>query len=320
MDLKKLEQFLALYEHRNYAKAASALGLSQPAITKSILALEKELDVRLFERGQYGAEPTEFAVALEKRAKLMLSESRFIVEEIKGLKGATEGALRIGVGIGFVPRLLPMIVKRFRSRWPNVELQCESGFSASLYPSVARGEFDLALSAPTNNLEIEDGLSVEPLFVETDLVTVGKEHALAAKSEIDAEDLVGLEWAVSREVGFWQSICDYFAQRGLPIPTQNLFTNSPTLARELIIQCDFAGLIPAEMVARELTEGAVVARFVDGLSKKRVAYICRRRRSPLKPAAENLCIITRQVCAEVFGELYLGSEVDQGPKVAEIAQ
>lgn len=310
MDLKKLEQFLAVYEHRNYARAAKALSLSQPAITKSILSLEKELGVRLFERGQYGAVPTEFAIALEKRAKLMLSESRFIVDEINGLKGATVGALKIGVGISFVPRLLPAIVQKFRSRWPNVELQCESGFSASLYPSVSRGEFDLALSAPAHNLKIEDDLIIEPLFVETDLVTIHKDHPLASKPEIETGDLIGLEWAVSREAGNWQFICDYFVQCNLPPPTQKFFTNSPSLGKELIVQCGFAGLIPEELVAKELKEGTVVTRFVEGLSTQRIAYICRRRRSPLKPAAQNLSLVVRQVCREVFGELYLGAPID----------
>lgn len=320
MDLKKLEQFLALYEHRNYARAAVTLGLSQPAITKSILALEKELDVRLFERGQYGAEPTEFAVALEKRARLMLSESRFIVEEINGLKGATAGALKIGVGISFIPRLMPRIIEKFKNRWPDIELNCETGFSAALYPQVSRGEFDLAVSAPTQTLTVEDGLILEPLFVETDLVTVAKDHPLARKASIEPEDLAGFEWAISREAGIWQIICDYFAQRDIPLPKQKFFTSSASLGKELIGQCGFVGLIGEELVANELGDGEFVARFVDGLSTQRIAYICRRRRSPLKPAAENLCIIIRQVCAEVFGELYLGSEVEQGSKVAEIAQ
>lgn len=310
MDLKKLEQFLAVYEHRNYARAAKALSLSQPAITKSILSLEKELGVRLFERGQYGAVPTEFAIALEKRAKLMLSESRFIVDEMNGLKGATAGALKIGVGISFVPRLFPAIVKKFRSRWPNVELQCESGHSASLYPSVSRGEFDLALSAPALNLKIEDDLIIEPLFVETDLVTIHKDHPLASKPEIETRDLIGLEWAVSREAGNWQFICDHFVQCNLPPPTQKFFTNSPSLGKELIVQCGFAGLIPEELVAKELNEGVVVTRFVEGLSTQRIAYICRRRRSPLKPAAQNLSLVVRQVCSEDFGKLYLGATLD----------
>jgi DNA-binding transcriptional LysR family regulator len=309
MDLKKLEQFLAVYEHRNYARAAEALGLSQPAITKSILALEKELDVRLFERGQFGATPTEFAVALEKRARLMLSESHFIVEELNGLKGASAGALKIGVGISFVPRLIPLIIDRFKSRWPDVEVYCETGFSAALYPRVSRGEFDLALSAPTNNLTIQDDLTVEPLFVETDLVTIRKEHPLASKTgDVTGKDLVGLEWAVSRDAGIWQIICDYFVQQGLPVPKQKFFTNSSSLGKELINQCGFVGLIGEELSANEVKEGKVVAHFVDGLSTQRVAYICRRRRSPQKVAAQNMSFIIRQVCSEVFGELYLGAK------------
>src|SRR5579862_8998446 len=67
-DATRLRQLATVIRCRSYAKAAEVLGMSQPALSKSVLALERELGVQVLERGRFGAVPTPFGEALARRS------------------------------------------------------------------------------------------------------------------------------------------------------------------------------------------------------------------------------------------------------------
>ena len=85
-DLKQLRHFLAIVEQGHFGRAAQQLGISKQGISQSVAALEETLGVRLFERGQFGAVPTEFGRALTQYAKVIQAETRKARAEIDGLR------------------------------------------------------------------------------------------------------------------------------------------------------------------------------------------------------------------------------------------
>ena len=95
---RRLQHFLALVEHAHFGRAANALDISQPALTKSIQALESELGVTLIDRKHGAIGPTVFGDLVIQRSKRMLTEEDELRREIALLSGLETGSLKLALG------------------------------------------------------------------------------------------------------------------------------------------------------------------------------------------------------------------------------
>jgi len=102
--VKQIGHAVALDRYRNFHRAAEAEGISQPAFSRSIRALENELEVRLFDRQGAGVTPTFYGEALLRRAETMSGEIQELLREINLLKGLGAGKLEVAVGVYAVNR------------------------------------------------------------------------------------------------------------------------------------------------------------------------------------------------------------------------
>src|SRR5215207_5729477 len=113
---RDLHVFLAVAEHGNMAKAADALAISRPVVSKTILDLESTLGVRLFDRSAQGVEPTLYGRAMLRRSVAVFDELRQSVEEIEFLTDPAGGEVRIGrtepTAAGFVAAAIASLSKR----------------------------------------------------------------------------------------------------------------------------------------------------------------------------------------------------------------
>jgi molybdenum-dependent DNA-binding transcriptional regulator ModE len=91
LKLRDLHILLAVVQHRSMAKAATALAISQPAVSKAIGDMENVLGLRLLDRGRYGVEPTAYGLALIKRGRAVFDELKTGVEELRFLADPTVG-------------------------------------------------------------------------------------------------------------------------------------------------------------------------------------------------------------------------------------
>lgn len=96
--IRRLEVAIAIETHRSFHRAARAVGLSQPALTRSLQSLEKEFGVKLFERGKTEAKPTEFGRVVLSHAHRIISQIAEARREIDLLRGLERGEFRIGIG------------------------------------------------------------------------------------------------------------------------------------------------------------------------------------------------------------------------------
>jgi len=98
LDLRQLRHVLALDRHRNFGRAAEAIGLTQPALSRSLQALEDEIGARLFDRDRSHVAPTAVGERLIERARLLVNQARDIEQDLKQMLGLEVGLLRIGAG------------------------------------------------------------------------------------------------------------------------------------------------------------------------------------------------------------------------------
>src|SRR5882762_10087933 len=100
LKLRDLHILLAVVERGSMAKAANALAMSQPAVSKAIADMERELGIRLLDRTARGIAPTTYGRALAKRGLTIFDELRQGVQELEFLADPTVGELRIGSSEG----------------------------------------------------------------------------------------------------------------------------------------------------------------------------------------------------------------------------
>jgi len=302
MDLGKLNHFVAVAEHRHFGRAAVALGVSQQALSKSIASLERELRVKLFERGAYGAVLTPYGEAMLRRAKIVDAELRLGRAEIESMRGFREGHVRIGAGLAFVGRVMPEVLLRMQAAHPGVTLSTWVESSAALFPMLLRGELDFVLSAPPLQFVVDSELRQERLFIDPDRLYVRTAHPLAKRRRLSLPDLQPYTWLMSAQMGsIWQRICREFTAAGLQPPEHVMYMDSTALAKEMIVRSNCVALLSRENVDTELAAGRMIELDTLGLGEQRVALITTRARSSLQPAAARCLDLAREVCFELHG-------------------
>src|SRR5580704_5125566 len=128
MKLSQLRNIRAVVEHGSLRAAARVLGLSQPALTRSVQELERELGATLFERRGRGVTLTPAGEVLVRRAKVILGDVRRAHEEVQQISGSNQGTVVAAFSFAAHVALLPHTLRRFRKRYPQVFLRLIEGF------------------------------------------------------------------------------------------------------------------------------------------------------------------------------------------------
>src|SRR3954471_4799651 len=126
MNLHHLRLFAAVVDHGGFTKAASALNLSQPAISKSIKELEKETHLALLDRTGKSVRLTDGGKVLYDRARELFGVERVAERELRELRGLKRGVLRIAASTTIATYLLPPVLGRFHLRHPRVRIRTAS--------------------------------------------------------------------------------------------------------------------------------------------------------------------------------------------------
>jgi LysR family hydrogen peroxide-inducible transcriptional activator len=185
MEIQQLKYFVAVAELGNFTRAAERCSVSQPALSQQIINLEKEFGHKLFHRLGRKAVLTEAGQTLKERARRILSEVEDAAKEL-GDSPSLERHITVGAIATLAPYLLPSLIVRCRTRFPNLQINVQENFKTDLVHAVMDGELDLALVA----LPIDEPqLYVENLLEEPLLLVVGKNHALAKRAQVTASDL-----------------------------------------------------------------------------------------------------------------------------------
>ena len=288
MDYRRLQLFLAAVRHGSLTEAAAELEISQPALSKSLKALEKSLGVRLLERGRFGVAPTPYGEALVAHGSTIEAELRNAEAEIEALKGATRGHVMVGCGPTEANRLLPQALLSLMQSHPELKVTVLYGLNESLMPWVTNGEVDFALSSvPVRPTSAE--LTHDLLFSETGVVVARSGHPLARRTGVAPADLLGARWILPRRRELERlAFDDMFRSHDLEPPDAVVETTSTVLMKAVVMQSDVLSFIPRELIWWEEKAGQLLPLKVDGAQWVRSVGITRRRRGSLSPAGRLL--------------------------------
>lgn len=144
-DLRLLRCALALAEHRSFARAARAVHLSQPAVSRAIQDLEERAGTHLFDRTSTGVEPTAAGALFLEHAKEVMSRASDLGREMDLLRGLGKGELRIGAGTYPSNMFVDKAVGRLLREHPSVRVSISNDNWSSLLPLLRKRELDLAV-------------------------------------------------------------------------------------------------------------------------------------------------------------------------------
>jgi DNA-binding transcriptional LysR family regulator len=195
MTLRNLEVFLAVCDHNNMTRAARALYMSQPSVSLAIAELEREYEVKLFERLNHHLYLTAAGERLQSYARHILNLSEQARTELSGLRQA--GRVRIGASLTTGTYILPGLIAAFSEQNPAVDVFTQVDNTNVIEKLILEDHLDLGLvEGPTSSQDI-----VERMIRDDTLVVIcSSRHLLAGRKDLTAKDLMGKKFLV-REPG-----------------------------------------------------------------------------------------------------------------------
>lgn len=187
MDIDSLLAFVNVYKERSFSKAAARMELTQPAITKRIQSLEKQLDAKLIERLQRDILLTEAGEALYPHALSVLHEIDNARHAIKNLGQRIDGELRIVASHHIGLHRLPMILKEFSKRFPDVDLKLNFLDSESAYSILGDNQADIAFITTPD--QIRDDYIAHLSWDDPMSFICSRSHPLAKLKKVTPKDL-----------------------------------------------------------------------------------------------------------------------------------
>jgi len=187
MELRHLRYFTAVADAGSVSRAARRLHVTQPALSRQIQDLERDLACRLFDRIGRRIVLTKDGDDLLERTTRLLADAEALQERARALAGGEAGVLRIGAAPQFIEAALPEVLTRYALTYPGIEAQLVEDGGGALLRRVQQGELHLAVG-----LWRTGGLRSQPLYPARVLAVMQRRHQLAGRNALGVTELAGI--------------------------------------------------------------------------------------------------------------------------------
>jgi DNA-binding transcriptional LysR family regulator len=197
MEIKRLGHLVALADQRNFRRAAQAVHLSQPALSRSIQAAEAELGLVLFERGSADVGCTPAGEFVVERARRLLQENGRFQRDVALFRDHEIGELALGFGQFTAARLLPPLLAHLRQRYPRVSVRVQVQSPSYLLAPLKRQELDFFVGDARFAVG-DDAFDVRSIGTVAGTFYVRKDHPLLSRKTIHMADMAPFGLATGR--------------------------------------------------------------------------------------------------------------------------
>ena len=280
---RELEYFLAICESRNLARAADVLGVSQPALTRSLQRLEAHMGAQLFIRAPRGVELTPIGAALRARvdkARVTLQDAE---REVAQLAAGKVGRVRVGAGHVVARLVSQSLLPRFITERPAAQVQFHVGFNTELFDLLEEGALDFAVCGL---LETPSHLQFRELL-STDLVVVVRNgHPLSKLRNPTILDLAEFRSAAPSVGVPARKLVEHALNKfGMGDRPHAVETNSWEAILEAVSSTDLFSLAPRDEAMRHGWTSQLVAISIPELNIRPRTGILTREEAYLSPLA-----------------------------------
>lgn len=291
IDLRLLRQVAALSKHRNFARAAESLHISQPALSRGIAGLEQSLGVQLFDRTPAGVEPTICGQAVIDRGYDILKKERELRREILLIQGIEVGELSIGAGPFPFEISVSYAVAQLITKYPKLQVKIDADSPPAIVNRVSTGDIDIGV-ADIRHCEDFARLTVEQLPEHIVACCCRRGHPLAGRRSLSLDDLLGFPIVATVMPPALGTILGHSHLAGrINEDTKNfhpaITVDSLSAARNIALGCDALLPITPGCIAPELESGAIVILdFTAPWMRNQYGFVSRKDRTHSPGAME----------------------------------
>lgn len=276
MTLTQLSYIVAVDRYRHFATAAEKSYVTQPTLSMQIHKLEEELGVTIFDRSKSPVIPTEIGEEIIEEAKKILKQSKHI-EDLASLQDdELRGTFRIGIIPTIAPYLLPLFLRNFREKYPEVRLVFEEVVTDELLDLLDQDYLDIGVIATP----VERGnIFEEDLYYEPFLGYVSEDHPLAKKERLSVDDLeVTNLWLLNEGHCFRDQtvkLCKKFRKDKLDNPKIEFASGNLETLKQLVEQNFGMTLLPylAKNQIDDQCAKAHLRKFDDPVPRRKVRVV-----------------------------------------------
>lgn len=266
LNLHYVRIFAAVAEARSISRAASVVRISQPAVSKAISLLERQVGMPLLERQRRGVLLTPAGEALYAQARTILDAERSAEEELASLRGLETGTLRVGASTTIATYLLPELLATFHRAHPAIDLRVTSRNTREIARLLLARELDVALvEGPVHEARIQTRDWREEELV----VIVAPGHPLAARRRVTAADLAG-ELHIIREAGSGtREVVEAALRRHAAVPRRTLEVGGTEAIKQTVAAGLGLAIVSRAAAADQLALGTLRELRVQGMALRR---------------------------------------------------
>ncbi|HWA86431.1 MAG TPA: LysR family transcriptional regulator [Opitutus sp.] len=242
-DLRHLVYFREVARRLHFRKAAEALAVAQPALSRAIAQLETALDADLLNRTRRGVEITPAGQLLLERIEPLLRALAAIPAEVRALSSGQVGHIRVAFTGLAMATVLPGILREFAKKFPGVRIELNESPTASQLAALESGAIACGFFHPDADTP---GLDTRLLLRERNGVLLPSAHVLAKKKILRLRDLAATPFVVfprAHNPGFYDRILTAFREAGV----------TPRIAEEVWPRANAIGLVRAGLGATFMT-------------------------------------------------------------------
>ncbi|MGY3439419.1 MULTISPECIES: LysR family transcriptional regulator [unclassified Marinovum] len=296
IEFRHLRTIRAIHEAGGLARAADQLNITQSALSHQIKGLEDQAGVELFVRRSKPMKLSAAGMRLLRTAEKILPEIEKLQDEFSGLRDGKSGRLHIAIECHACFEWLFPVLEAFRKTWPDVDVDIRPGLAFDALPALQKEEVDLVVSSDPESLahvEFTELFDYAPVFV------ASKDHPLAAKPYIDAEDFRGqtlISYPVER------TRLDVFSQLLIPAKIEPAVVRQAELtAVILLLVASNRGIsVLPDWVVREVKYNSdYITRPLTKQGLKRTLYAATRTEDVEKPYMRDLIALAKNEAARL---------------------
>ncbi|GAB3757717.1 LysR family transcriptional regulator [Ramlibacter monticola] len=291
--LDDIDYFLAVARHGQVRRAASALGLSQPALTKGLHRLEKELGFPLFIRGARGMTLTPVAEQFRQRTQILRASLGDAIKEAADLHLGALGLLRVGVSPLYAQRLFVPACVQLHEQRPAARVRVMINLNDALVSALRLGDLDLSISALPGVLA--EDLETIPLIKDDLRLVVREDHPLLSRRRVRIQDLASAEWMLpGPDVAARRSVEARLAAAGLPPPRIAVeVSNTAVQLSSLLVHSDLVSIMSEGMLDGPSGGGIAPLPFAEARFTREIGVMLRKGHA-LPPLAKRFLEILRE--------------------------
>jgi len=303
LDLRQLRHLIALDRHRNFARAAEAVGLTQSALSRSLQSLEDEFGARLFDRDRTRVEPTAVGARLIELAAPLLLQARLAERELERMIGVADGLLRIGVGPYASEISVGAALGRMASQHPGLRADVSVADWPDLYARLLAKDLDVVVAETSHAVE-DNRFAVDPLPTHQAFFYCRPGHPLAGRADVTLREVVACPIAMTylprRLVALGESTRSL---HGMSLPEGVNVTqfriDTPYLARRAVMNSDMLGIAVPAQIELELAVGSLKLLPLRLLWLKTSYGVIQLARRTPSPALSEFLRVLREVEGEI---------------------